>query len=64
MFDCGEGRNCSGVKVTSSAMLDAAIRSARELGGVRLIECVISRDDCSSELLHFGARVAAVNGRV
>jgi pyruvate decarboxylase len=57
----GEGR---GFRATNGGELADAIKQA--LGntvGPTLIECTIDRDDCTKELLEWGSRVAAANGR-
>ncbi|WP_342627135.1 thiamine pyrophosphate-binding protein [Nguyenibacter vanlangensis] len=57
----GKGR---GLRATTPAELEAAVKTA--LGnteGPTLIECVIPRDDCTSELISWGRHVAAANAR-
>jgi pyruvate decarboxylase len=62
VFNAGEG-NGWGRRVGTEEELVDAISFARDHRGVALIECVIDRDDCSKELLEWGSRVAAANGR-
>lgn len=52
-----------GIRVTTSSELTDALRTADAHNGLTLIECVIARDDCTSELLLWGAKVAAANAR-
>jgi pyruvate decarboxylase len=57
----GEGR---GFRATNGQELAAAIKQARaHSAGPTLIECTIDRDDCTKELMAWGARVAAANSR-
>ena len=52
-----------GTVVRTEAELVKAIEQARGHDGVCLIECMLDRDDCTKELLEWGTRVAAANGR-
>lgn len=53
-----------GLKATTAAELARAIETARShQNGPVLIECALDRDDCTKELLEWGSRVAAANGR-
>jgi pyruvate decarboxylase len=57
----GYGR---GVRVTNGGELVEAIKLAlANHDGPTLIECIIDRDDCSSDLISWGRRVAAANAR-
>ena len=57
----GEGR---GFRATNGKELAAAIQQAlAHAAGPTLIECTIDRDDCTKELMEWGARVAAANSR-
>ena len=51
-----------GLKATTGGELTAAIKKARDhRGGPVLIECQIAHDDCSPQLLKWGAKVAVAN---
>lgn len=53
-----------GLKATTAEELTSAIERARNHGGGPvLIECQIQHDDCSPQLLKWGARVAHANAR-
>ena len=53
-----------GLKATTGGELASAIKKAREhRGGPVLIECQIEHDDCSPQLLKWGAKVAFANER-
>jgi len=57
----GKGR---GLRVTTSAELAEAVNVAvANTEGPTLIECVIPRDDCTSELISWGRHVASANAR-
>lgn len=57
----GDGK---GFLATNGTELSAAIKEAlAHKTGPTLIECNIDRDDCTRELMEWGARVAAANGR-
>ena len=56
----GNGWSC---RVQTEGELADAICQAVAHDGLALIECVIDRDDCTKELLEWGSRVAAANGR-
>jgi len=62
VFNAGEG-NGRGCRASTRQELAEAVAFARDHKGLALIECVIDRDDCSKELLEWGSRVAAANGR-
>ncbi|MBV8322210.1 MAG: hypothetical protein JO049_16235 [Hyphomicrobiales bacterium] len=56
---CGRG-----IRVTNGGELAQAIKVAlANHDGPTLIECVIDRDDCSSDLISWGRMVAAANAR-
>jgi TPP-dependent 2-oxoacid decarboxylase len=61
-LDAGDGRGL-GLTATTPGELDDAIERAEGHSGPVLIECAIGRDDCSGELLAWGAHVAKNNGR-
>ena len=62
-FNATDG-NGKGFRATSAGELDDAIKAAlAHKGGPVLIECVIPRDDCTSELISWGRHVATANGR-
>jgi len=57
----GQGR---GIRVTNGGELAEAIKAAlANHAGPTLIECIIDRDDCSSELISWGRLVAIANAR-
>jgi len=63
VFNAGEGNGWS-TKVTTEGELQSAIKKAlSHKGGPSLIEVILDRDDCSKELLEWGSRVSANNGR-
>lgn len=62
VFNAGGGSG-RGWCCTTARELDAAVNEALLFEGVSLIEAVIDRDDCSRELLEWGSRVVANNGR-
>lgn len=62
-FNGGNG-NGKGLRATTHGELDHAVKTALvHEGGPVLIECVIPRDDCTSELISWGRHVATANGR-
>lgn len=65
VFRCNEKQGaCFGRKVETMQALDKALADMHDIRGVKLLECCISRDDCTSSLLQWGARVAAANMRM
>jgi pyruvate decarboxylase len=52
-----------GVCVKTCAELNAACQVSTDFPGLMLIECQISSDDCTSELLYWGSRVSAATMR-
>lgn len=62
VFNAGEG-NGLGFRARTAGELADAIAKALSHGGPVLIECALDRDDCTSELLEWGSRVAAANSR-
>jgi pyruvate decarboxylase len=62
-FNAEDGRG-RGIRVTNGGELADAIKVAlANHDGPTLIECVIDRDDCSSDLISWGRMVAAANAR-
>ena len=62
-FNAEDGRG-RGLRVTNGAELAEAIKVAlANRDGPTLIECVIDRDDCSSDLISWGRLVAIANAR-
>jgi hypothetical protein len=62
-WNAEDGRGL-GLKATTAEELASAIERARNHhGGPVLIECQIQHDDCSRQLLKWGARVAHANAR-
>ena len=62
VFNAGEGNGWA-CRVNTEEELKEAIIFAQKHNGLAFIECTIDRDDCSKELLEWGTRVAAANGR-
>jgi len=63
VFNAGEGKGWS-QRVSTEGELQMAIKKAySNKRGPSLIEVMLERDDCSKELLEWGSRVAANNGR-
>lgn len=62
VFSAEDG-NGWGCRATTGDELDSAIEHAYGHDGPSLIEVMIDRDDCSKDLLEWGARVARNNGR-
>jgi pyruvate decarboxylase len=64
VFNAGDGKGL-GIKVKTAGDLSAAIRQAiAHQGGPVLIECPLTRDDCSKQLAEWGSHVAKANARV
>jgi indolepyruvate decarboxylase len=62
-FNAEDGRG-RGIHATNGRELAEAIKVAvANHDGPTLIECIIDRDDCSSELISWGRLVARANGR-
>jgi pyruvate decarboxylase len=62
-FNAEDGRG-HGIRVTNGGELADAIKVAlANHDGPTLIECVIDRDDCSSDLISWGQMVASANAR-
>jgi pyruvate decarboxylase len=62
-FNAEDGRG-RGLRVTNGGELSEAIKVAlANRDGPTLIECIIDRDDCSSDLISWGRRVASANAR-
>lgn len=63
VFNASDGHG-RGLRATNGQELAAAINVAvTNHDGPTLIECVIDRDDCTSDLISWGRAVAAANGR-
>lgn len=62
VFNADEG-NGLGLRAGTAGELAEAVTKARSHNGPVLIECALDRDDCTSELLEWGSRVAAANAR-
>lgn len=62
VFNAGEG-SALGLRAATSAELAAAIKQAADHAAPVLIEVSLDRDDCTSELLEWGSRVASANSR-
>lgn len=58
-----QGGNGWSTVVKTENELIQAVEYAKTHDGVCLIECMLDRDDCTKELLEWGTRVAAANGR-
>jgi pyruvate decarboxylase len=63
VFNADDGAGL-GIRASTGAELATAIKAAMaNLKGPTLIECMLDRDDCTSELISWGRQVAAANGR-
>lgn len=62
VFNADDG-NAWGCRVTTEGGVEEAIKKALSHDGLSLIEVELDRDDCSKDLLEWGARVAANNSR-
>ncbi len=62
VFNAGDGNGWS-ARVRTEGELQNNINKALSHDGLSLIEVMIDRDDCSKELLEWGSRVSANNGR-
>jgi TPP-dependent 2-oxoacid decarboxylase len=62
VFNCEEGNGLA-IKAKTCGEFEEALRKSEQHDGLCLIECFLSRDDCTAELLEWGSRVAAANGR-
>ncbi len=62
VFNADDGHGW-GYRVTTEGGAEEAIKKALSHDGLSLIEVVLDRDDCSRDLLEWGARVAANNSR-
>ncbi len=63
VFNAADGQG-QGICVTTGKELETAIQTARaNPNGPTMIECMIDRDDCSKELLEWGAKLAAANSK-
>jgi TPP-dependent 2-oxoacid decarboxylase len=64
IFNAGKG-NGLGIRANTAGELSSAIKQAlAHEGGPVLIECTLARDDCSTQLLEWGSRVAKANARI
>eukprot|EP00187_Rhodella_violacea_P014686 CAMPEP_0184716956 /NCGR_PEP_ID=MMETSP0314-20130426/6534_1 /TAXON_ID=38298 /ORGANISM="Rhodella maculata, Strain CCMP 736" /LENGTH=592 /DNA_ID=CAMNT_0027180449 /DNA_START=56 /DNA_END=1834 /DNA_ORIENTATION=+ len=62
-FSAGEG-HAKAVRVDTEHELSTALKEAvQHTDGLYFIECTLDKDDCTAELLEWGARVASANGR-
>ncbi|MBO1324262.1 pyruvate decarboxylase [Acetobacter sp. TBRC 12305] len=62
-FNAQDGKG-KGLRATTAGELDDAVKTAlAHKDGPVLIECVIPRDDCTSELISWGRHVATANAR-
>jgi indolepyruvate decarboxylase len=63
VFNAGDGRG-RGLRATNGGELEDAIKVAlANRDGPTLIECIIDRDDVSSDLISWGRQVAKANAR-
>jgi TPP-dependent 2-oxoacid decarboxylase len=62
VFNAGEGKGW-GCRVATVGEFVSALDKAMSHDGASLIEVMIDRDDCDENLLGWGSRVAACNGR-
>jgi TPP-dependent 2-oxoacid decarboxylase len=64
IFNAGKG-NGLGIRANTAGELSSTIKQAlAHEGGPVLIECTLARDDCSTQLLEWGSRVAKANARI
>mmetsp|Transcript_11915 Transcript_11915/g.25920 ORF Transcript_11915/g.25920 Transcript_11915/m.25920 type:complete len:616 (+) Transcript_11915:103-1950(+) len=61
-FSAGES-NAKAVRCDTDSQFAAALEEAIGYDGLFFIEATLDRDDCTGELLEWGARVAAANSR-
>lgn len=61
-FANGEGKAFT-VRCDTEEELIVALEKAKAHDGLAFIELTIDKDDCSKQLLEWGARVSAANGR-
>lgn len=61
-FAAGEG-NAFTVRCDTEEDLLKALDAAKAHKGLAFIELTIDKDDCSKQLLEWGSRVSAANGR-
>ena len=60
----GENKDAWSKKVQNIQQLKEAISMAKDHKGLCLIEVMLEKDDCNKDLLSWGGRVAAYNGRL
>ena len=60
----GDPDSLFAVRCRTERELDAALEEAKKReNALCFIEVIVDKDDCSKELLEWGSRVAAANGR-
>lgn len=60
----GDPDSLFAVRCKTERELDAALEEAKKReSALCFIEVIVDKDDCSKELLEWGSRVAAANGR-
>ncbi|PYD62756.1 alpha-keto acid decarboxylase family protein [Gluconacetobacter entanii] len=62
-FNAEDGKGLGLRATTGGELSDAIAKALKNQDGPTLIECQIERDDCTSELISWGRRVAAANAR-
>jgi pyruvate decarboxylase len=62
-FNAADGKGW-GCRVATEGEAEDAIKKALSHDGLSLIEVMLDKDDCSKDLLEWGARVAANNSRI
>ncbi len=62
-FNAEDGKGIGLRAKTAGELADAVKVALDNKEGPTLIECVIPRDDCTSELISWGRHVATANGR-
>ena len=59
-----QGGNAIGLYAATAGAFTSALQQAISYDGLALIECILGKDDCTAELLEWGNKVSAANGRI
>ena len=62
-WNADDGHGLGLTATTGGELADAISKARKHRGGPVLIECQIAHDDCSPQLIEWGARVARANTR-
>jgi pyruvate decarboxylase/indolepyruvate decarboxylase len=62
-WNAGDGHGLGLTATTGAELADAISKARKHKGGPVLIECQTAHDDCSPQLIEWGARVARANTR-